>query len=197
MLPLNGALPRHIRSNGPQDPVKNRWQRTYVVSLTVFASAILATLVTFGILNFLLNGMTLPPISTQTGLLQTMQDPDLVQQGTASSIDPALGSAAATIPQPEDSILEQPAEVLSDPPEVKAPPSVFHHPFDDLQGVYKLPAQDSSPRCRQSQICDGDHSCGPDKLGCVTSAAERKAAVRKAIAWAWEGYRYACLLYSL
>lgn len=194
MLPLNGALPRHIRSNGPQDPAKNRWQRIYVVSLTVFASAILATLVTFGVLNFLLNGMTLPPVSTQTGLLQTMQDPEQMQPGAADIINPDVGDAAASIPQPDVSIPEQPADVLSEPPLNKGPPPVFHHPFNALQGVYKLPAQDTSPRCQQSHMCDGDHSCGPDKLGCVTSAAERKAAVHKAIAWAWEGYRCACLL---
>jgi hypothetical protein len=193
MLPLNGALPRHIRSNGPQDPTKNRWQRIYVVSLTVFASAILATLVTFGVLNFLLNGMTLPPVSTQTGLLQTMQDPEQMQSGAANIINPDVGDAAASIPQPDDGIPEQPADVPAEPPVTKGPPPVFHHPFDDLQGVYKLPAEDTSPRCQQSHMCDGDHSCGPDKLGCVTSPAERKAAVRKAIAWAWEGYRYACL----
>jgi hypothetical protein len=141
MLPLNGALPRHIRSNGPQDPTKNRWQRIYVVSLTVFASAILATLVTFGVLNFLLNGMTLPPVSTQTGLLQTMQDPEQMQSGAANIINPDVGDAAASIPQPDDGIPEQPADVPAEPPVTKGPPPVFHHPFDDLQGVYTLPAE--------------------------------------------------------
>jgi hypothetical protein len=144
--------------------------------------------VTFGVLNFLLNGVTLPPVSTQTGLLQTMQQPELLQQGAADSINPPVlpGGGAALR---DASILED-ADVHDEPPVVKPPPSVFQHPFDDLEGIYKLPAQDVSPRCKQSQICDGDHTCGPDKLGCVTSAQERKQAVRKAIAWAWEGYRW-------
>lgn len=187
MLPLNGGpLPRHARSAAPQDPTKNKWQRCYVVSLTLFASAILATLVTFGVLNFLLNGMTLPPVSTQTGLLSSMQQPEQLlqqQQQAGGAGDPPEVADA------DGSTAEQPADVLVNPPTIKPPPAVFQHPFDDLQGIYKLPPQDTSPRCQQSKICDGDHSCGPDNLGCVTSAAERKAAVRKAIAWAWEGYR--------
>jgi hypothetical protein len=155
----------------------------------MFASAILATLVTFGVLNFLLNGVTLPPVSTQTGLLQTMQQPELLHQGAADSINPPVLPGGLAAPR-DVSIPEEPAEVLDEPPVVKPPPSVFQHPFDDLEGIYKLPAQDVSPRCKQSQICDGDHTCGPDKLGCMTSAEERKQAVRKAIAWAWEGYRW-------
>lgn len=191
MLPMNGALPRHIRTAATQDPTKNRWQRCYVVSLTMFASAILATLVTFGVLNFLLNGVTLPAVSTQTGLLQTMQQPELLQQGAADSTNPPVLPGGGGDAAPRDaSIPEEPANGHDEPPVVKPPPSVFQHPFDDLDGIYKLPAQDISPRCKQSQICDGDHTCGPDKLGCVTSAAERKQAVRKAIAWAWEGYRW-------
>lgn len=190
MLPVNGALPRHVRSSGmAQDATKNRWQRCYVVSLTLFASALLATLVTFGVLNFLLNGVALPPVSSQTGLLQTVRQPEFVQQGPAAGtaqLRQAPGSNATSL---GDQAEQQPAADAIEPPAVKPPPLVWHHPYDDLQGLYKLPEKDTSPRCQQSEICDGDHSCGPDKLGCVTSAEERKEAVRKAIAWAWEGYR--------
>lgn len=187
MLPVNGALPRHARSSPPQDPSKNKWQGCYVVSLTLFASAILATLVTFGVLNFLLNGVTLPPVSTETGLLHSMQqqDPQL-QMDTADTggiHPPQLATEEGTA---DASTADAPVHA----PNIKPPPAVMKHPFDDLQKLYTIPEQDSSPRCKSSQICDGDHSCGPDKLGCVTSAEERKAHVRKAIAWAWEGYRY-------
>lgn len=188
MLPINGAPPRHGRSGPPQDPSKNKWQGCYMVSLTLFASAILATLVTFGVLNFLLNGVTLPPVSSQQGLLQdTPQAPQLQQDGSSSS----------TGQQQEDSSLSsdiagQLADELIQPPAARPPPAAFHHMFEDLQKLYTVPEVDSSPRCQSSQICDGDHSCGPDKLGCVTAASERKAHVRKAIAWAWEGYRCGC-----
>lgn len=191
MLPLNGTPPRPgPRTVMAQDSSKNRWQRCYVVSVTLFASAILATLVTFGVLNFLLNGVALPPGSTQTGLLQTMQQPEFVQQASvADGANTALHEApGGTLAEGGDS-KQLAGDITGEPAPVKPPPSVFDHPFDDLQGLYKLPEQDTSPRCQQSQICDGDHSCGPDKLGCVTSAQERKEAVRKAIAWAWEGYR--------
>jgi len=187
MLPVNGALPRHARSSPPQDPSKNRWQGCYLVSLTLFASAILATLVTFGVLNFLLNGVTLPPVSTETGLLHNMQqqDPQL-QLDTVDSSGVHAPQLATEEGQADASTADAP--VL--PPNIKPAPAVMKHPFDDLQKLYTIPEKDSSPRCKSSQICDGDHSCGPDKLGCVTSAEERKAHVRKAIAWAWEGYRY-------
>ena len=71
-----------------------------------------------------------------------------------------------------------------------APPRPFKHPFPGPEyRLYSLPAKDDSPRCRQSGICDGDRSCGPDKLGCVASARARQQKVREAIKWSWQGYR--------
>ncbi|WIA40463.1 hypothetical protein OEZ86_013819 [Tetradesmus obliquus] len=55
--------------------------------------------------------------------------------------------------------------------------------------MYSLPPHDDSQRCQRTGICDGDYSCGPDGLGCVTSAKQRQEHVRKAISWSWEGYR--------
>lgn len=69
----------------------------------------------------------------------------------------------------------------------------LQHPFESLQHYYTLQPVDSSPRCQQSGICDGDHSCGPDALGCVTAARDRQVHIRRAIAWSWESYRYVFL----
>ena len=71
-------------------------------------------------------------------------------------------------------------------------PAPVDHPFRETHhGLYKLEVPDESDRCKRSNICDGDYSCGEDKLGCVTKAADRKAHVRKAGQWSWEGYRWA------
>lgn len=186
--PPNGTGPRHLRGNDA-----GRWHRCYVVSLTVFASATLATLVTFGILNFLLNDVSLPPISTQTAMPQGMQ-PDaalstaggLMKQQPVPGDARVLDGAGLAGNSSSDAAPEEPK-----PPALKQPaPRAFKHPFDDLQHLYTLPPRDTSKRCQQSQICDGDHSCGPDGRGCITSSKERQDHVRKAIAWAWEGYRW-------
>jgi hypothetical protein len=66
----------------------------------------------------------------------------------------------------------------------------FHHPFPGNEyRIFSLPLTDASPRCQLSKICDGDHSCGPDGLGCVVDVAARQAKVREAIRWSWQGYR--------
>ena len=63
-------------------------------------------------------------------------------------------------------------------------------PFTDLKyRIYKLPEQDTSARCRLTGICDGNHTCGPDKLGCVTSGKARQARIREAARWSWAGYK--------
>lgn len=64
--------------------------------------------------------------------------------------------------------------------------------------------QDDSVRCRLSGICEGQHvACSggadgangnegvgpPDPLACLTSAADRAAAVQQAARHAWDGYR--------
>ena len=48
---------------------------------------------------------------------------------------------------------------------------------------------DFSERCRLSGICDGNYTCGPDQLGCVTDPAARAQYVVNATRWAWAGYR--------
>lgn len=64
------------------------------------------------------------------------------------------------------------------------------HPFQHSKyRIYKHPVLDLSLRCISSEICDGDISCGPDGLGCVHTAEEQQAAVRRAVAWSWAAYR--------
>lgn len=181
--PTNGTPGpgRHMRSSNDA----SRWQRCYMVSLTLFASATLATLVTFGLLNFLLSDMTLPPISSQTGLLQQQGGADNAAAGGLlldSSSSTALPLAA--VPNGNSSSSAT-AATAPTPPRRTA----WEHPFDDLQHMYTIPPHDNTARCTQSKICDGDHSCGPDGRGCITAAKERQDHVRRAIAWAWEGYR--------
>jgi hypothetical protein len=66
----------------------------------------------------------------------------------------------------------------------------LEHPFtDEKYRIYSSMGKDTSERCARWGICDGDHSCGPDNLGCVTDAASRKERVRQAAAWSWKGYR--------
>lgn len=65
-----------------------------------------------------------------------------------------------------------------------------NHPHkDEKYRIHKLPKEDRSPRCKRSGICDGNHECGPDGLGCVTKAEDRKAKVQEAARWTWKGYR--------
>lgn len=76
---------------------------------------------------------------------------------------------------------------MSSPP---PPRRSMTFPFTDPKyRIYKLPENDTSERCRLTGICDGDHSCGPDKLGCVTGGRERQAYVQEAARWSWAGYR--------
>jgi hypothetical protein len=76
------------------------------------------------------------------------------------------------------------------PPSPPPPKRAMKFPFtDDKYRIYKLPENDTSERCRLTGICDGDHTCGPDKLGCVTSGKDRQARVREAARWSWAGYR--------
>ncbi|GAX82024.1 hypothetical protein CEUSTIGMA_g9452.t1 [Chlamydomonas eustigma] len=73
-------------------------------------------------------------------------------------------------------------------PVLQARPMTF--PFPDLMyRIYKLPLQDPSSRCKLTGICDGNYSCGPDQLGCVTDNTERQQHIRKAAQWSWVGYR--------
>ena len=58
--------------------------------------------------------------------------------------------------------------------------------------LYTLPEVDTSLRCSLTGICDGNFSCGPDRLGCVTNAKERQEKIREAAKWSWAGYRCVC-----
>lgn len=181
--PLNGTLPR--RSPSQYESQHKGWGRCHMAALTVSASALLATLITFVVLNLLLDDVNLPPLqgapnSGSVVLGMTLQPP-AIMQGQQAALNAQLAASSnktAKAPVP-------PTEPVHPPPK-----PVYIHPFPSLKGYYSIPAKDTSPRCTRSQICDGDHSCGPDKLGCVTDASERKEHVRKAIAWAWEGYRW-------
>lgn len=83
-----------------------------------------------------------------------------------------------------------PAGVEPPPPVPEPPRPLRNHPFSDAKyRIYKLPQQDTSPRCRASKICDGQYDCGPDGLGCITDDLKRKEAVRRAGAHTWMGYR--------
>lgn len=174
--PLNTGLPR--RAPTPYDSHRDRdrgWQRCYVVAITLSVSALLATVITFGVLNFLLSDVQLPP---QQGL-GDLPGTALLQQQVA----------APTTPLEAEPTPVQPTLLQAAAPEVAPTPAKFVHKFAELKHIYSIAPEDKSPRCAQSKICDGDHSCGPDNLGCVTSAKERQDHVRNAIAWAWKGYR--------
>ncbi len=56
--------------------------------------------------------------------------------------------------------------------------------------LYHVPTVDQSPRCKRSGICDGNHTCGSDGLGCITDAAARLEKIRQATKWSWAGYRW-------
>lgn len=180
--PMNGTLPR--RAPSQYEPPHKGLGRWYLAALTVSASALLATLITFVILNLLLNDVSLPPLqgpnSSFTGLPGLrMQQAAMAPSRHSPDYDPPV-TTNRTARAPDAAT--QPVQ----PP----PRAAFMHPFPSLKGYYSIPAKDTSPRCAQSHICDGDASCGPDKLGCITAADDRKEHVRKAIAWAWDGYRY-------
>lgn len=61
---------------------------------------------------------------------------------------------------------------------------------DEKYRIYSLPAgADPSRRCMLTGICDGDHSCGPDGMGCITNSKDRQQRVREAARCSWAGYR--------
>jgi hypothetical protein len=188
--PANAGLPRRAPTPFEKTHSTTGWDRVYIVAVTVSASALLATLIIFGVLNFLMSDVQLPSQHT-TGELHnpvTLQQPFLqpvpqkqIDGGGAGALVNATAQAAGNASQAARS----PAAA----PVVQPPAPIWSYPLDYLKGYYKLPQEDSSPRCQQSKICDGDHSCGPDGLGCITAAKARQDKVRDAIAWAWAGYR--------
>lgn len=151
------------------------WARLQRAALFLSAGALLATLVTLCALHLMIGGMQFPGLAVPSAV-------NLAGRSTfAGNLPAPLAGDAAVEAEASDA-----HKVLPSPP-VAPPP--FVHPLPELIGYYTLPAQDNSQRCLQSKICDGDHSCGPDGLGCITDTAQRQEHVRQAIAWAWKGYR--------
>jgi hypothetical protein len=131
--------------------------------------------------------VTLPPGATTSGAASSAggapgaQAPTAGEAGGAGA--PAGGGAAAAGAGG--------GPPLAPPPSAAAPPpKPFRHPFPEPKyKLYSIPPRDPTARCSRSGICDGDHSCGPDKLGCVVSSRRRQDHIREAIRWSWQGYR--------
>jgi hypothetical protein len=176
----------------------------YRTSLTVLAAIGLSTLVTFTLLNAYVHGLSpvsspglggraAPPGGDGAGAarLLAMLPPGGVttimsdgQGGAAAAAAANTSSSAAATAAAAKTAASKTAAAAGG----AAPP--YPHPFtDEKYRIYTIPAHDASPRCAQSKICDGDHSCGPDKLGCVTDAKKRQQHIREAIRWSWQGYR--------
>lgn len=157
----------------------------YRLSITLMAAAGLATLVTFTMINAYMHGLG-PGVPGAT-------DPTAAPFGfgTDDAIGASSGSARLLAMIPPGGV----KTISSGRPEINQSdvpplPKPFHHPFPGPEyRIFHIPEHDDSPRCQQSKICDGDHSCGPDGLGCVVSALERQKKIREAIRWSWQGYR--------
>jgi hypothetical protein len=149
-------------------------------SLTVVAAAMLATLVTFTCINAYMHGLAPPPSAA-----------DALPGGARGARGAASTRALAMVP-PGGVVTIGGGGGGSGIAAPKAARQPFKHPFpDQAYRIFSIPPHDDSPRCSQSKICDGDHSCGPDGLGCMTDAHQRKMKVREAIRWSWQGYRCA------
>lgn len=83
-----------------------------------------------------------------------------------------------------------PAPEAPEPPDA-APHPMRKYPFRGIKKyqIYRLPDKDLSERCAKTSICDGDHNCGNDGLGCLVDSAKRQEKVQAAIRWTWAGYR--------
>ncbi|KAF6255992.1 glycoside hydrolase [Scenedesmus sp. NREL 46B-D3] len=188
--PANGVLPRRAPTPYDRSHSNTGCEWFYIVAVTVSASALLATLITFGALNFLMSDVQLPrhhafgQLQSAATVPQPQLQPVLQQQ-----IDGRGAVAPVNTTTPAAANASQAAHLPAAAPPQQPPPAAWRYPLKYIKGYYKLPPQDTSSRCQQSKICDGDHSCGPDGLGCITSAKERQDKVRDAIAWAWAGYR--------
>jgi hypothetical protein len=159
-------------------------------SALVLASLVLATATTAGVLNFALLGAAPPSLAAD---LAAAWRPPAAPGALAAAAAAASAAASAAAGPPRRLALVPGGAVVralgaGAPPPPPPAAAAFKHPFPDYS-IYTLPDHDASPRCARSGICDGDHSCGADGLGCVTGAAERKARVREAIRWSWKGYR--------
>jgi hypothetical protein len=121
---------------------------------------------------------------------------------SATALAAAAGAGAAAAgssPPPAGAAGPPPAAASSAAPSgggggdgaPKKAPRPFKHPFTDPKyRLFSIPAHDPTQRCARSGICDGDHACGPDQLGCVVSAKRRQDHIREAIRWSWQGYRW-------
>ncbi|KIY98493.1 mannosyl-oligosaccharidealpha-1,2-mannosidase [Monoraphidium neglectum] len=162
-------------------------------SLLLLASMGLATLVLAVGVNYMLHaGATAAFLNDLSSLSATYSLPFSNHSGYGGNAAAAAAAAVRGGPYavtlvPRGALIVVSAGSQQAPPP-PPPPQRFVHPFPDARRRVALPQNDTSPRCARSKICDGDHSCGPDGLGCVIDAARRRAAVREAIQWSWRGY---------
>ena len=151
-------------------------------SLTVLAAASLAALVTFTLINAYMHGLAPSPAAAGFAALAASRGAGrtlaMVPPGGVLTIGGGAGGAGEPLPSLVHGAVPRPPV----------------HPFADKKyKQFNMTGKDRSPRCRSSQICDGDHSCGPDGLGCVTSAKARQRKIRDAIKWSWQGYKCAAI----
>lgn len=211
-------LPRISSSSGDgsgrRSAAGSKWQRLSIVSLTLAAAVLLAVLSLLGVWNVLLVSYQ-PPVSPPQAMSSSIPGTG----DSSSSIPASRSSSGSRVSGPVFPVQQHiaaaaapaPAPVLLNPiSSRRMHPRLAHlswghkhkqqqqqqqepekpaHPFSSMPPMYSLPPHDDSQRCQRTGICDGDYSCGPDGLGCVTLAKQRQEHVRKAISWSWEGYR--------
>jgi hypothetical protein len=88
--------------------------------------------------------------------------------------------------------LQQAGQASPVSPPAAQPRKKFPFPFtsDPKYRIYGMQGKDTSNRCRQAGICDGEHAPNPnDPLAHIVTAAERREVVRQATKWTWSGYR--------
>jgi hypothetical protein len=207
-------LPRISSSSGDGSGRRNaagsRWQRLSLVSLTLAAAVLLAVLSLLGVWNVLLVSYQ-PPASPPQTLSSSIPASSSSSNSIPASSSSSSGSSAfgpLFSPQHTAAGTPAPAPVLNPFSSRRMRPRLARlsraqqqqqhqqepikplHLFGSMPHVYSLPPHDNSQRCQNTGICDGDYTCGPDGLGCVTLAKQRQEHVRKAISWSWEGYRF-------
>lgn len=165
--PMKFGPRRGPAARGPLDDGCNSLPSTLMrISFQVVLAALLAALVTFAICNFYMGSQ--------------------LEQGRQQQAQAA--AQLADDPQVPKHVQQLPP--LAPQPRSPPPAAAFRHPFKDTHtGLYTLEVPDTSERCKQAKICDGDYSCGEDGLGCVRDSKARKEHIRNAIRWSWLGYK--------
>ncbi|GIL55013.1 hypothetical protein Vafri_10677 [Volvox africanus] len=159
--------------------LRTRSARLYIVALGCFA------LVTYVWFVFFLH---------PARIAHNMQSEQRLGKDTGAST--TQYTASSPFP-PQRQIPQRASTPEVSPPVTQSPTStgvpfrpLRHYPHKDPKyRIWELPAVDRSPRCIKSDICDGNHTCGADGLGCITNAQQRKQKVREAARWTWKGYR--------